>query len=170
MAILVRPLCIRRASTSSAALGFSILRRCSSTWGHHSPSKGFVFATRADHPGHKIRQFRLSINDGREESKNEKGNLIWTLVHDEKDNLSPVVELDSCRRQPENYKLVRGAGRPASRTSPNDRIPYNDGGDRGFVGFGGTCSNGNIIRNVKAGRIWCALRILTNVAGESHST
>ena len=58
------------------------------------PIEGVRFATRADHPGHKIRQFRLSINDGREESKNEKGNLIWTLVHDEKDNLSPVVELD----------------------------------------------------------------------------
>ncbi len=52
------------------------------------------FAPRAEHPGHKIRQFRLSINDGREESKNEKGNLIWTLIHEERDNLSPVVELD----------------------------------------------------------------------------
>ena len=58
------------------------------------PIEEIRFATRADHPGHKIRQFRLSINDGREESKNEKGNLIWTLVHEEKDNLSPVVELD----------------------------------------------------------------------------
>ena len=36
------------------------------------------------------------------------------------------------------------------------KCTYNDGGDRGFVGFGGTCSNGNIIRNVKAGRIWCS--------------
>ncbi|MCE2450470.1 MAG: gliding motility-associated C-terminal domain-containing protein [Candidatus Latescibacteria bacterium] len=50
------------------------------------PIEGVRFATRADNPGHKIH--------GREESKNEKGNLIWTLVHDEKDNLSPVVELD----------------------------------------------------------------------------
>ena len=58
------------------------------------PIEGVRFATRADHPGHKIRQFRLSINDGREESKNEKGNLVWTLVRDEKDNLNPVVELD----------------------------------------------------------------------------
>ncbi len=58
------------------------------------PIEAIRFATRADHPGHKIRQFRLSINDGREESKNEKGNLIWTLIHDEKDNLSPAVELD----------------------------------------------------------------------------
>ena len=58
------------------------------------PIEGIRFATRADHPGHKIRQFRLSINDGREESKDEKGNLVWTLIHDEKDNLSPVVELD----------------------------------------------------------------------------
>lgn len=58
------------------------------------PIEAIRFATRADHPGHKIRQFRLSINDGREESKNEKGNLIWTLVHEEKDNLNPAVELD----------------------------------------------------------------------------
>lgn len=58
------------------------------------PIEEIRFATRADHPGHKIRQFRLSINDGREASKDEKGNLVWTLIHDEKDNLSPVVELD----------------------------------------------------------------------------
>ena len=57
------------------------------------PIEEVRFAPRADHPGHKIRQFRLSVNDGREESKNEKGNLIWTLVHEEQDNLSPVVEL-----------------------------------------------------------------------------
>ena len=36
------------------------------------------------------------------------------------------------------------------------KCTYNDGGDRGFVGFGGTCSDGNIERNVKAGRIWCS--------------
>ncbi len=58
------------------------------------PIERVRFATRADHVGHKIRQFRLYVNDGREESKNEKGNLIWTLVRDEKDNLSPEVELD----------------------------------------------------------------------------
>ena len=58
------------------------------------PIEGIRFATRADHRGHKIRQFRLYVNDGREESKDEKGNLIWTLVRDEKDNLSPVVGLD----------------------------------------------------------------------------
>ncbi len=58
------------------------------------PIERIRFATRADHLGHKIRQFRLYINDGREESKDEKGNLIWTLVRDEKDNLSPAVELD----------------------------------------------------------------------------
>ena len=58
------------------------------------PIEAIRFATRADHPGHKIRQFTISTNDGRDESKNEKGNLIWTLVHEEQDNLSPVVELD----------------------------------------------------------------------------
>ena len=36
------------------------------------------------------------------------------------------------------------------------KCTYNDGGDRGFVGFAGTCSNGNIIRNVRAGRVWCS--------------
>ena len=36
------------------------------------------------------------------------------------------------------------------------KCTYNDGGDRGFVGFGGTCSNGNILRNVKQNRRWCS--------------
>ena len=37
------------------------------------------------------------------------------------------------------------------------KCTYNDGGDRGFVGFGGTCSNGNILRNVKTNpRPWCS--------------
>ena len=36
------------------------------------------------------------------------------------------------------------------------KCTYNDGWDRGFVGFEETCSNGNIIRNVKTGRIWCS--------------
>lgn len=36
------------------------------------------------------------------------------------------------------------------------KCTYNDGGDRGFVGFGGTCSNGNILRNVKEQRRWCS--------------
>ena len=37
------------------------------------------------------------------------------------------------------------------------KCAYNDGGDRGFVGFGGTCSNGNILRNVKTNpRRWCS--------------
>ena len=39
------------------------------------------------------------------------------------------------------------------------KCTYNDGGDRGFVGFGGTCSNGNIWRNVKTKktkRLWCS--------------
>ena len=37
------------------------------------------------------------------------------------------------------------------------KCTYNDGGDRGFVGFGGTCSNGNIFHNVKTSpRRWCS--------------
>lgn len=37
------------------------------------------------------------------------------------------------------------------------KCTYNDGGDAGFVGFGGTCTNGNIIRNVKTHpRRWCS--------------
>ena len=37
------------------------------------------------------------------------------------------------------------------------KCAYNDGGARGFVGFGGTCSNGNILRNVKTKRqSWCS--------------
>ena len=40
------------------------------------------------------------------------------------------------------------------------KCTYNDGGrngrTRGFVGFSGTCSKENIIRNVEAGRVWCS--------------
>ena len=37
------------------------------------------------------------------------------------------------------------------------KCTYNDGGVRGFVGFGGTCSNGNILRNVRTNpRSWCS--------------
>ena len=32
------------------------------------------------------------------------------------------------------------------------KCTYNDGGDRGFVGFRGICSNGNIVRNVQTNR------------------
>ena len=35
------------------------------------------------------------------------------------------------------------------------KCTYNDGGSSGFVGFDGTCSNGNIIRNIKNKRVWC---------------
>jgi hypothetical protein len=58
------------------------------------PIERVRFSTRSDHPGNRIRQYRFYLNDGREESKNDKGNLIWTQVHDEKDNLNPIVELD----------------------------------------------------------------------------
>lgn len=34
---------------------------------------------------------------------------------------------------------------------------YNDGGDKDFIGFHGTCTNGNILRNVKTHpRPWCS--------------
>ena len=37
------------------------------------------------------------------------------------------------------------------------KCTYNDGGAKGFVGFGGTCSDGNILRNVKTHpRRWCS--------------
>ena len=37
------------------------------------------------------------------------------------------------------------------------KCTYNDGGGRGFVGFGGTCTAQNIIRNVKTKpRSWCS--------------
>ena len=37
------------------------------------------------------------------------------------------------------------------------KCTFNDGGERGFVGFGGTCSDGNILRNVKMNpRRWCS--------------
>ncbi len=52
------------------------------------------FNVRGDHPAHKIRQYRLYVNDGREESRNKKGNLLWTMVRNERDNLNLVVEVD----------------------------------------------------------------------------
>lgn len=37
------------------------------------------------------------------------------------------------------------------------KCTHNDGGDRGFVGFAGTCTDGNILRNVKTHpRRWCS--------------
>ena len=37
------------------------------------------------------------------------------------------------------------------------KCTYNNGGDTSFLGFGGTCTNGNIIRNVKTPpRRWCS--------------
>lgn len=37
------------------------------------------------------------------------------------------------------------------------KCTFNDGGrERGFVGFDGTCSNENIIRNIRARRTWCS--------------
>lgn len=37
------------------------------------------------------------------------------------------------------------------------KCTYNDGGSTGgFVGFDGTCTDGNIVRNVEAGRTWCS--------------
>ncbi|MDE0040081.1 MAG: hypothetical protein OXU77_21365 [Gammaproteobacteria bacterium] len=37
------------------------------------------------------------------------------------------------------------------------KCTYNDGGSAGgFVGFDGTCTDGNIVRNVEGGRTWCS--------------
>ena len=37
------------------------------------------------------------------------------------------------------------------------KCTFNDGGERGFVGFRGTCSDGNILRNVRKNpRRWCS--------------
>ncbi|MCY4555247.1 MAG: hypothetical protein OXF79_02420 [Chloroflexi bacterium] len=37
------------------------------------------------------------------------------------------------------------------------KCTYNDGGEKGFVGFAGTCTDGNILRNVKTHpRTWCS--------------
>ena len=36
------------------------------------------------------------------------------------------------------------------------KCTYNDGGEPGFVGFNGTCSKENIVRNVEAKRVWCS--------------
>ncbi len=57
------------------------------------PIERVVFSTRPDQPGNKIRRFRFYLNDGSAESRDDKGNIVWTLVHDEKDNLNARVEL-----------------------------------------------------------------------------
>ena len=58
------------------------------------PVERIRFSTRSEFPGHKIRQYRLYVNDGNEESRNDKGNPIWSLVRSETDNLNAVVELN----------------------------------------------------------------------------
>jgi len=35
------------------------------------------------------------------------------------------------------------------------KCTYNDGGERVFVGFNGTCSEKTIKRNIEGGRVWC---------------
>jgi len=36
------------------------------------------------------------------------------------------------------------------------KCTYNDADEGVYVGFNGTCSTDNIIRNIKAGRVWCS--------------
>jgi hypothetical protein len=36
------------------------------------------------------------------------------------------------------------------------KCTYNNGGEGRFVGFSGTCTQDNIIRNIEAGRYWCS--------------
>ncbi len=58
------------------------------------PIERVVFSTRPDQPGNKIRQFRFYLNDGRPESRDKKGDIVWNLVHNEKDNLNARVVLE----------------------------------------------------------------------------
>ena len=51
------------------------------------------FITRPDHPENQAREYDLHINDGREETKTAKGDIIWELLRRETDNLARVVEL-----------------------------------------------------------------------------
>ena len=51
------------------------------------------FSTRPDHPEHQAREYDLFINDGREETRTAKGDIIWELLRRETDNLERVVEL-----------------------------------------------------------------------------
>lgn len=58
------------------------------------PVERIRFSTRSEFPGRKMRQYRLYTNDGDEESRNDRGNPIWSLVRDETDNLNAVVDLN----------------------------------------------------------------------------
>ena len=49
---------------------------------------------RPDHAENLIREYRLWVNDGSEETQNEFGDPIWTLLKQETDNLKVVVDLD----------------------------------------------------------------------------
>jgi hypothetical protein len=58
------------------------------------PIERVVFSTRPNQPGNKIRQYRFYLNDGSPESRDDKGDIVWNLVRNEKDNLNARVELD----------------------------------------------------------------------------
>ncbi len=58
------------------------------------PVERVRFGTRSEQPGNKIRRYRFYLNDGRPESLDDKGDIVWNLVRNEKDNLNAWVELD----------------------------------------------------------------------------
>ena len=55
------------------------------------PIERVVFSTRPNQPGNKIRQYRFYLNDGSPESRDDKGDIVWNLVRNEKDNLNARV-------------------------------------------------------------------------------
>jgi len=73
------------------------------------------FLTRRDFPENKLRQYSLFLNDGSEESKTKRGDLIWTLFRQETDNLQRVVELDLGPQQVQFIHFL-----PGSSSSPRD--------------------------------------------------
>lgn len=66
------------------------------------------FITRPDHPQNQIRSYILYLNDGTEEAKDDVGNIIWSKLREEIDNLGSVVDLDIEPQMVRHVQLLPG--------------------------------------------------------------
>ena len=73
------------------------------------------FITRPDFPENTLRQYSMFLNDGSDESKTKLGDLIWTLLRRETDNLDRVVVLDI---EPQVVRHIHFL--PGTRERPGD--------------------------------------------------
>ena len=87
------------------------------------PVERVVFSTRPDQPGNKIRQYRFYLNNGSAESRDEKGNIVWTLIHNERDNLNSRVELEVEPQIVRHLYLCLLYTSPSPRDRQKSRMP-----------------------------------------------